>query len=86
MKENTIKMKKEVAIKISDVAGVKTYRFGQWLVRVSRTTFSEKAGCGLRYKYSITSWYAIDTNNPTADFNRSGDGGIRDAITKLASV
>jgi hypothetical protein len=77
-------MNKESAIKISEYGSTKLYRFGKWSVRVSRTTISEKAGCGLRYNTSITSWSAIDNENPTPEFNKSGHGGIRDAVKKLA--
>lgn len=73
------------AEKIGDFRGVKTYRFGRWLVTVTRTTHSTRAGCGLRNKQTLTGWHAIDrtTHNP-AD-NVSGYGGIRDAVATLSA-
>jgi len=74
------------AEKIGDFRGVKTYRFGRWLVTVTRTTHSTRAGCGLRNKQTLTGWHAIDrTTHDPAD-NVSGYGGIRDAVAKLSAL
>lgn len=74
------------AEKIDDYRGTKTYRFGRYLVTVTRTTHSTRAGCGLRNRQTLTRWHAIDRTTHNHADSRSGYGGIRDAAAALTKA
>ena len=69
-------------VKVSDFMGNKTYRYGAWMVYVSRTSYSQKAGCGFRNRWSILGYSANRDDGQT----RSGSGGIRDAVKDLDKI
>lgn len=74
------------AEKIDDYRGTKTYRYGRYLVTVTRTTHSTRAGCGLRNRQTLTGWHAIDRTTHNHADSRSGYGGIRDAAAALTKT
>ncbi len=76
------KPEKAKPIKVADFRGKKTYRYGDWMIYVDRTNYSEKAGCGLRNRWSILGYYAHHEDGRT----KSGIGGIRDAVKDLDAL
>jgi len=70
------------AIKISKRKNQTTYRVGKWVVTVERES-SRTYACGLSRTISWSQWSAINMDTLKVSDNRSGNGGIRDAVAKL---
>ena len=68
--------------KINSFKGTTTYTMGDFNIRVTRKTISERVGCGRRSNISVSSWYAVDKSQIEKP-GISGYGGIRDAAAKL---
>jgi len=69
-------------VKIGSHKSETTYRIGKWLVTVERKT-SKSYACGSSKTQSWTQWSAINMENLIVSENKSGMGGIKQAVEKL---
>ncbi len=69
--------------KVSSFRNRTTYRLGQWLVTITRSTQRGRSQCGLRSTTSHSDWYAVNTGEPGTP-DRTGYGGITSATKALA--
>jgi hypothetical protein len=69
-------------VKIGSYKSETTYRIGKWLVTVERKSSTAYA-CGSSKTQTWSQWSAINMENLNVSENKSGMGGIKQAVEKL---